>query len=356
LHSENLQPFRRGLAGTLLLIKSKLVPSFVDNVQFTALLEQAASLPSIHRAGFEYSLLGNSKGLDFQQAIEFTAEDLAEIPDPDSPGRSYPALQRICQEWKASDTGFTRLLDQIWLEFDSQTNGAFNEEPVYFLGLKKLLFQAHNQLAFIQACHELLAAKPLPELQYNKLRQVLFSLPEGRGISHLGYLLSRPDSPTRLVLPLRTRGDLMDCLCAVAWPGDHAAARSLTNWLFEQYSELRLCLDIGSTPAAQLGFECMFSTLRDSVSGITKALNLVRDASYCSAEEAEQLSTWAERVFPGQTGCAWPEDLILSTLACPETQFSVIDCRLSHLKFTLSQNSSVRVKSYFGFRHQLLEV
>jgi hypothetical protein len=342
--------------GILRLIESKLVPAFINAQQFQRIACLSAELPALHIAGFEYPLGNDKQGLDFQQAIELTPSLIAKLSKQVHLMNRYPGLLRVCQEMMNRYSEATGLLDQLWLEFDLVNNAASKRDPVYFVGFNKLLLESACQNDAITSSHQLLTGESMEHAQSQYLHELTASFPENTGVSHLGIMRSRGGSAIRLVIPTCDAQSMLNILAAVPWSGDFAATESLGRYLFESFSEVRLCLDVEKTISSRIGLECLFSKTRLQHNGIASAVELLRTANYCTSAEANKLLSWPARVVPGQLGDSWPDELMLESITHPENQFSVVDCRLSHLKFASSPGTSTEAKAYFGFRHQIISV
>jgi hypothetical protein len=344
------------LADSLEILYSRLVPAFTTDDDFERLTLLASGLPPIHRAGFEYRLKQTGNGLDFQQAIELKPSEIELVLRNRSAQQGcLEPLTDFCTKWGQQDSLLHSALRQLWVEFDNNGEDPGSAPPSLFLGLRKKQTSPESALHITCKAHELLARDRPGDQHQATLKRVIDLIPAETGVTHVGFMLSRTHQVTRLVIPFSTASSLISYLGEINWPGGISLLSSDLDWLFNRFSEVRLCLDSGDSLSPRLGFECFFNRITGADPDYSGILGDLVTAGYCQENERDTLLGWPGRISPDSQSIHWPEDLVLRSITGKEQEFTVIDCRLSHLKFDWSPHSPMKAKAYFGYYENWLD-
>jgi len=124
---------------------------------------------------------------------------------------------------------------------------------------------------------------------------------------------------------------------------------SLAMWLYEYFDTVSLCLDVGDTIQPQLGFECFYKIQRGVDPRLSKFLEQLESKGMCTAEKRKAILAWPEVLAPENQAEQWPDHLIAQSIMRAEDQFTVLDCRFSHIKVVYHPNKPLVAKGYFGY-------
>lgn len=335
------------LLESLALVAEFLPDWMLGTRQRAELLALAAKLPSIHHAGFEYRLGMNTPGLDLQQGFVLSESSLAKVAlrlQHHDPAPGLEKLQNLLLAWRDSP-GIRRCIRQAWLEYDHQ--GPAGNMPSIFIGLQAGLEAALQTIAIEEALGSLVGAQAAKDLR-SALSALLEEPPQASQLSHVGLMLSRPQETLRAVYrphqtaPVAGRN-------VTRYAGDSAKALGhIIEPVASVFSELRWCRNPDKPCSEELGLECFFPGQEDT-RGREAILDWLLGKQLCTNTEAELFRSWPRRLSPLTNPADWPASLIAESLSHGQDEFTVLECRLGHIKLTYSAGRPIKAKIYFGY-------
>lgn len=350
-HGDKDCPKGHGLAESLQLVRQRLVPHFASAENFERLLNLTLGLPPVFRAGFEYRLNHNKQGLDFQQAFNLDQHEVEQFTDWNfSDHAELTPVVEFCREWARHDSDLRDHLRQLWVEFDCPDTGETTlRQPSVFIGMRSSRPNPTALLDLSRRAYEQFTNTTMDDGHLANLRQVITAAPRDNSVCHVGFMLGREHRVTRVIIPFFDPQTLTKHLDEIGWDDDKEQLTNRLDWLFTRFNEVRLCLDVGQSLSKTLGFECFFNKDREAGPDHKSLFDDLITEGYCKPCERDALLAWPGRITPDSNTIDWPEELIVRSIAGAENEFSVIDCHLSHIKFSWPRGSTAVAKAYFGY-------
>ncbi len=339
------------LHDSLKLIVPRLPRWMVDDASASFLAKIAGHLPPVHYAGFEYRLGGINEGLDLQQGLNLNESNRRQINRlaQQHPSVTIDTLLTVFNAWSGSDP-LQRSFSQVWLEFDQLQDTAL--PPGLFLTLMpgadpRTLIPA---LQALRTRLTILGESGRGWLELDKLIRHPDDLPD---ITHLGFMLSRPDSGIRVVRQLgsdlATPADIEDTELKKSAQQIHQLIRPVLPY----FSDFRWCQDLGGDHPGPASIECFFPE-PDQQESIIKILDWLLANELCTNRERDALEGWSAILTPETLADAWPQSLIFESLGRGYDEFSAIECKLGHIKLSAATGKPVSAKMYFGYLNRWL--
>ena len=345
------------LRDSFALIAPSLAPELISAGWASTLAAVADALPPVHTAGFECRLGAGARQVDIQQGIHRLDGHPAAIARFLAASASSPEwelVRRLCERWAEPGTSLHEGLSEVWLEVDVPGEAQARSFDLGQLVPSVFAVLRPDAVDGLSVAHDVLLTLVGPasaELLGPVLDRCAAACPQGARVSHLGMMLGRPVPAMRVHVSQLRLDAFATYLADVAWPGDPAPAESLARMLLENCDQVSLCLDVVGGLLPHLGLESFFFQ-KQGVDPRWRPLlaGLVR-LGFCTQEKADALLRWPGSVSPPETAPAWPDDLIVQSLARPEDVFGMVERRLSHVKLTWSPLLPPTAKAYFGFGH-----
>lgn len=297
----------------------------------------AAQLPAIATAGLEMRL-GEVGAIDLQQRIQSQSEldRLARWLVQAEP--KGPAWQNLAGAL-ALTVGD---VEEYWLELDAPDAVTPEEVPLsVFVRLRTPSFPA--------ICRVLAAFRlELAPTRLDALQRCLSACGPNTRISYLGLMLGRTGAPLRLIVEGFSPDDARALLARSGWPGSSDSAAEWMEQLFVHADRIRLALTLADALSPDVGLECFVGDPAASDPRWRCLFDMLVHNKLCTPEQREQLLAWPAALTP-LSASQWPEALITDALLRNDPGLRWLDCRISHVKVTLSHGQPARAKGYVGF-------
>ena len=348
------------LVDSLRLVRPHLPPSLATPDAAAALSALAERLPPVHRAGFECRLDGDPR-VDLQQGIFQTrdepsrlaaylasarAEDLMVSPE-------WERIRSFCEAWADPNSSWHRLVSELWLEFDLETNldlpGRSAPVPSVFLSFTPGETQA-ARMECVEALVRHFSGEPMRSSLRLAMRSCLSAAePYGR-LSHVGLMLARSTDAVRLIISQVPVRSAESYLVSLGW--ETAPARAVSGLMadmLEIVDFIKLSLDVGDHVYPQVGLESMFSQRFGRDPRWEPLFDRLVDAGLCLPSKRTGLLAWTGVITPVTATAPWPEDLVAYELLEPPDRLGCFDRRLSHVKISFRPGRDLSAKAYFGY-------
>ncbi|NER79382.1 MAG: hypothetical protein F6K42_07320 [Leptolyngbya sp. SIO1D8] len=260
-----------------------------------------------------------------------------------------PAWQRIRQfsrQWSAPNSLLQRAIDDLWLEFDVDSDTAQIPLPSSFFGIKSSELPS---LDWIGNALPLLLGKSLASEVGGTLQQCLEAIPASARVFQIGALSGRApvsgDAPAlRLYVQNLQQTQLSSTLKRLAYPGDGDLLVQLLNRICPGQETYTLQLEIQDTLTPVIAIECYFSQRADW----QKILNRLVMAGFCAPERAQALLNYPGYVRAQDTDGDFPPLLQRWSDQLTPYRECLLVKRLAYLKFTYQPGYPLWVKAYVG--------
>lgn len=297
----------------------------------------ARQLPAVASAGLEVPL-GAQGTIDLQQRIRGPAETgrlvrwLARMPEPGEPWRRLrDALGRTGAE-----------VEEFWLELDDRMDDA----PLsVFVRIAAIPAAAAGTT--IDRLVDAFGVR-LPAARGAALARCLTACPSGARVSHLGLMLGRVGAPIRLIIEGVPPNDMAGFLGRCGWGGAIDGIEAWTDRLFVHADRIRLAITLADALAPDIGLECFVGDPGPTDPRWRCLLDWLVEQGLCTASRREQLLAWPAALTP-VSAKNWPEALLVDALLQGAQAVRWLDCRLSHVKVSLTAGLAPSAKGYFGF-------
>lgn len=340
----------RGILSSFTLVRPALSAFAFSPENLRRIETIASTLPSIHSAGFECSLVDRN-GTDFQQGITLSKANMAAVgvflanqDQRSSPGW-IDTLKYLFKDWQGSNSYSRAHFEQLWLEFDCAASQSQSPDPSLFLGFKSPA-KCRDAHVWLSKTMDVLRVNHHEPPRPGTLNNIASLEGLNIGITHIGLMLGRETAPLRIVMSVENQEQIRKLPNSVNKALETGPSLS---WFFENFAEIRLCLDITESGFCTPALECFFDSNSQNQSATETVLGEIVDAELCDFEVATALLSWPQTITPYSSEFPWPEDLITQSLQRSEKEFSVVQQRLSHLKFSFLEGSGPSVKAYFGY-------
>jgi hypothetical protein len=346
------------LADSFAIVASSIPEILVPPSERNRMSLLARRLAPVHRAGFECHLSDPKGHVDLQQCIaRGNAEPLRVAAHLRGAGlcehSGWRRIHDFMLAWSARGPG--ERIAEFWFEYESAiTRGA---RPSLFLTLDRGASIRDGVRPLCWALPHLLPSKAANRFAA-ALHNVDHRLPEGTRILDIGLMARRP-AILRINVGGGAPGGLADVLVALRWECNEKKRIAEFVRSIEPFAlQVKLALDWHEKLLPRAGLEiCPAdgpepSTLATAHARWRGLLAWLRARGYCDGRRAAALLDWPGQYEPPDQDSAWPESLMLESLARGPSAFSVISRRLSHLKVDFAPDRRSRLKAYFGFLRQ----
>jgi hypothetical protein len=175
-------------------------------------------------------------------------------------------------------------------------------------------------------------------------------LPAHVAPSYVGLMLSRQPFSLRAQFSGFNRNSLLEFLDALqfdAVPESFSAALDLSDRYFHAFV---FCIDLMPDLSPRLGIELFPRQYRDGMNDAVFLEALVYEG-LCSDAKREGALAWPGRIQPGEEAHAWPEQLLIESLAKPIDEFGLIERQINHYKLVSTPGHPVDAKIYLAANH-----
>jgi len=332
-------------------ILPRLPDWMVDEASVKLLTDIASGLPPVHYAGFEARLGGVNRKLDLQQALNLDAKtlNLLNIIEQKRPSVASEMLRAVFSVWSKS-TSLQNSFKQVWLEFD-HLQGAYTLPGMFFTVKPEA-----TRECLITALQELRAMLPAIRksgVGWRELEQLIQQSGSALDTTHIGFMLSRPDSGIRVVRQLTTIEAIPSHVENEDLINSAKRIHQLAREVLPSFSDFHWCQDLGGNNVGTASIECFFPKA-DQLQPTREILNWLHANDLSTRCERDVMEAWPAILTPETLNQDWPQSLIFESLSRSEDIFSVIECKLGHIKLTAPANKAVTAKVYFGYLNRWL--
>jgi hypothetical protein len=313
------------------------------------LVAMAKWLPAVPCAGMEIPL-GEEGHPDLQLRIRTQSEV----------DRLAGHLQRLAENkvlppvslwWRVLQFCRTELLtgqiEDLWLELDDD-NGVETIPPLsVFIHLPDDLPQS-VRFSTIERLLSTFDVEPGAKRR-DALIRCLDACPPKVRVSHLGVMLGRPGMPIRLIVDRIGSEDLADFLKRAGFPGSTVTAQYHFDCLCTYVDRIRLAITVDDFLLPTLGFECFVGRPEKNDPRWRPVFDLLVKEGMCRQERRESVLAWPAILTPAETTGDWPHELVMEALRHSPQKIGWLECRISHVKVTLTEGRPPAAKAYFGF-------
>lgn len=293
--------------------------------------------------------LGQGKGeVDF--SIRATASDRGceafagchpffELPSQWLTDPVWKNIRKFCQQWLNANSPIHHHVENIWLEFDSETQNKKIPIPCIFFdvnGENKNKYQwiTHNTL-------QTLINNPLKEKVKDNLLLYLDMLPSGSQIHYIGAMMSRQNQHLRLTL-LMDGNNILSYLIAIGHRLMVDRLHSELKWLLHYSDTLSVNIDVQNMTVPKIGLEVKPQTK----SLMTLLLDDLIRKGLCTKQKRDALLNWS-----GQSPELNYDHILKNVSLCAPPPFqsniSIFHTRrINHIKIVFKPNRKVEAKAY----------
>ena len=299
-----------------------------------ALEALAHRLPPVTTAGLEISLTAGGQ-VDLQQRIRGPEETrrleqwLARAPNR---GETWRRLRDAL--------GALKEVEELWLELDDGS-----DEPP--LSVFARVGDAADRAAVIRGLPDAFGIE-LSAPRRTALERCLAACEGEAHPSHMGLMLGRPGAPIRLIIDSVHPDDIGGFLQRAGWPGAVDRVQDWTARLFVHADRIRLALTLADQFTPDIGLECFVGDPTATDPRWRCLFDMLVDAGLCAADQRERLLAWPAILSPASVDL-WPDSMLIDGLLRDGRDIRWLECRMSHVKITLSADGGASAKGYFGF-------
>lgn len=343
------------LADSLAIVAPSVPGILVSPSALRRLSRKARQLAPVHRAGFECHLHDTRRHADLQQCITRRDSEpqrvAAHLRDTGlSAYRGWRRIHDFFLAWSEHDLG--EEIIECWLEYEHAATRT--TPPSVFLTLDHR-GAARDAARVLRRALSLLAPEQAADHYAAAVADVASRLPAGVRLLDIGLMARQPAS-LRVNVGGVSATRLATLLGALGWSrGELVRIAEFARCVEPFAPQVKLALDWRRGLRSRAALE-IFPVERNETRPASEAnvgwqglLGWLCAQEYCDALRAGALLDWPGQVEPPEHGAAWPESLVLESLARGPRAFSVIERRLSHLKVDFVPGLRASVKAYFGF-------
>lgn len=307
----------------------------------------ARSVSFGHLSGFECRLRERASQVDFQMGYV--------------PGVSLPPTFLENSVWRLIDSYGSYLLTipankrpplKIILEFDCDQPDSLVPIPSVFLALKKM--EPENSPDVIAEAEQLLQESvPCKGM----LGKISTTLPDLARVSHLGFMLSRPDNAVRVNISGLGTLEIPAYLKTLGWKSDTAQIEEALEIINPVTSNVVLAIDlVDERVSPRLGLELFINfDLTNPIGQWNPLLDLCVSQSWCTMEKAAGLKNWIGVSQPISDAEKWPSSLKALESIMSAGAYSFLYRYINHFKLIIRPDYPVEAKAYLGFAHRWLD-
>lgn len=343
------------LADSFAIASQSLPASLAPRRERDRLLRHARLLAPIHCAGFECRLTGAPGRVDLQQRItprDCERERLAAYLLA-SGLCARPAWRRIHDFMLAWGQGeLARQVCECWLEYEPAGGGRVR--PSVFVSFNRGEDRRDGASALRQAL-ALLAPPAQAQRLADAVQEIGGRLPKGARIYDIG-LMARQPAILRVNIGGFAPAQLAAVLASLGWDRrERARIGEFARAAMPYARQCKLAIDWYGKLLRRAGLEIVpgddpeLPATAAARARWRRLLAWLCARNACDAERAAALMDWPGQDEPPGCRTAWPESLVVESLARGPGEFSVMGRRLSHVKVDFRPRQLPVAKAYFGF-------
>ncbi|HBB31859.1 MAG TPA: hypothetical protein DC064_08675 [Cyanobacteria bacterium UBA9273] len=335
----------------LKVVNPHLHPELVSPLALSRIQALAELLPPFSLAGFECRLSKGESRVDFQVYLPCLTRNLLDR------FLVYPLWQAFHQEWVDWISNLSRIVKDIWLEFDLDEQFSQVPIPCIFLNLNQETFNKDFSLREIATgLHLRRLNHPASLLLESKLQLCIDSLPNGARIVHLGIMLSRPTQVLRVVLAGIPPQQLSWYLEQIGWSESKNTLSTLVSTLSEFGDDILLSVDVSDTVHPKIGLEFFWKKQPPHEPGWQLFLDHLVANQICDPAKEKALLAWPGFSQKADRPELWPQNLTGSDLFLGSKAFSVFYRTINHIKLVYQPDRLLEAKGYLAFGHRWLDI
>lgn len=246
-------------------------------------------------------------------------------------------IRKFCMQWLNVQSPIHHHVENIWFEFDSETQNKKIPIPCVFFDVKRESKSSSKWITNIAL--QTLIGNPLKEKIKNNLFHYLNLLPSGSQIHYVGAMLSRKQQHLRLTLLIDGK-NILSYLIAIGHRNMADKLHSELNWLLSYSETLSVSIDIHNMTLPKIGFEVK----PQKKSLMILFLDDLTRKGMCTKQKKDALLNW-----PGQSPELnnIKEKVSLHAPSHYEPGISIVHTRrINHIKVVLQQDIKYEAKAY----------
>jgi len=249
---------------------------------------------------------------------------------------SWKPIVSLFSEWNNKMSPFHYMVNNVWLEFDTDPLKPASAAPCVFFDLDRYHYYTSDMhVSFIEKTLETIG-KPLSDNNRLQLTRGIRKAPSSAKIHYIGVMLSRSSDGLRLCFQGLDQKSIIQYLDKLHWRGDRDFVEHMLYKYTTNADRIVLDLDMNPTIQSKLGIEIYFN----SPEKWKPFLDQLTDKGICSGEEKEDLLTFSGE-FPIEDE---PLRNHLSTYNTKDINYGAK--RLNHLKLGCYADDRIEAKAY----------
>lgn len=276
----------------------------------------------------------------------------------------WNCIQNFCRHWADPISPLYEKVDNIWLEFDVDSQLPQIPVPSFFWGSKTIKashsntilpkLTTHPQQWLTETALPLLLNQLLSVQVEQKLFECLDSLPTQAYIFQMGVMLARKSDAVRICVRDITPPQIPEYLTRIGWRGSVSDIKALILKLSNLVERIDLDLDVSSTILPKLGLECYVQIKPDS-KGL-QFLDYLVDAGLCLPEKRDALVAYPGHIHERLNRELWPQHLRHFSDFLEGRVLSTFFRTIHHIKVIYQPDRALEAKAYLGVKHYWLPV
>ena len=331
-----------------------VLPSLSKNLireeYISSILEIAKYLPESEISGLEIRLNEDQK-VDFQLNVNFKnllkLHDLLVIP-------GWDVANQICSSLTNDNSSVTKIIDQLYFEFDIDPSSLELPTPCLFL---KLNSKYSSNAEDILAICDMLSRYSIPDYLETHLRTIIMSLPKGAKIIYIGAMTSRSTSAFKLIIKGIESRNVLEFLHDIRWAGDFSIVSTIISDLFPLTHSVVLALDITDRNIKRISFECSFKPSKYIQRNKEKIdfFSYLVEHGWCTRTKKKDILDWIGLSRKNDNINIWPKHLHFLESFLFDNSLSVIWRGLHHVKISINDDL-ILAKAYLSFGHTWIDI
>lgn len=270
------------------------------------------------------------------------------------PAPVWARIRAFAAAWADPESPFHKPIQNMWLEFDIDSDDVPTGVPSVFIGSDALQGGVGKRSDWlIEQALPALRGAPLTEALAASLVEVLRVLPASGHIFQVGLMLSRPEAADMLRICVRGLSvtEAGDFLAAVGVPeAQRPQLHAVLELAYASSASVDLDLDLCPTVGAKIGFECAFGEDAETPQRITAFLDRLVEMGACLPAKRAALLAWRGGFHERTDPDAWPADLRARARSAGKSVVSMFMRWLYHIKLVYVPERPVEAKAYLAVR------
>jgi hypothetical protein len=326
-------------------------------------------VPVITESGFECHLSKENSTADMSVAFSksnrnMIIDSFESLPCLSDNSRSWKRVYELICKWNNEDSLLYENIENIWLEFDIDSESSNIPEPSVFFSPHPTYLKSSEATSnffryqwIIEEVLESLIDAKISDDTRESLCKCFDLLPKGGNIFQVGVMLPRlaESKAIRLCIQGIEISSIINYLNSIGWHDSSGELAVIINQLSFFVDSVAINISIENGIYPKIGIECYIEKQPKNSSKWSHLFDFMLSRNLCTEDKVAGLLEWPGYLEEKYCTQAWPENLSTAAMFVYPKFRSAATRSISHIKIVYQPMMPLQAKAYLWFGHRWIE-